>query len=183
MTTIVLTTIGIILAAASALMIVWYGGSAFDQGRINADAARLVVEGSQIERAEGLYRAQEGKRAYVVNSANPLQALIDRRYLADKPLGDNGRWIVDYGNRMIRADVGAADDTRALMVCRAARRAQKLPDRDAVFKCDGSDYPYPHPDGTLPATEPCCNWTGATQADVGAGFGANVDPPAVQTQQ
>jgi len=179
-TTIVLTTIGIILAAASALMIVWYGGTAFDQGKINADAARLVGEGAQIEKAEGLYRSQEGKRAYTANAANPLQALIDRRYLVDKPLGDTGKWVVDYDNHMIRADVGAADDTRALMVCRAARRAQKLPQPDAVFKCDGSDYPYSHPDNTLPANEPCCNWTGATQADVGAGFGANVDPPPVQ---
>ncbi|MBX9793045.1 MAG: hypothetical protein K2Y02_01965 [Burkholderiaceae bacterium] len=171
MTTIVLTTIGIILAAASALMIFWYGGSAFDEGKINADAARLVTEGAQIEKAEGMYRSQEGRRAEADNPEDPLKALIDRRYLSHKPLGHNGRWIVDYEHRMIRADVGSADDTRALQICRAARRAQRLPDPGSVFKCDGSDYPYSHPAGTLPANEPCCNWSDATAADIGQGFG------------
>lgn len=172
MTTIVLTTIGIILAAASALMVFWYGGSAFDEGKINAQAARLVTEGAQIEKAEGMYRAQEGRRASVDNADDPLKALIDRRYLVNRPLGDNGRWVVDYGNGMIRADVGSADDTRALQICRAARRAQRLPEPRTVFKCDGSDYPYSHPAGSLPATEPCCNWSNATAADIGQGFGS-----------
>lgn len=173
MTTIVLTTIGIILAAAAALMVVWYGGDAFDNSRVEAEAARLITEGAQIERAEGLYRAQEGRRAYVANPTNPLQALIDRRYLVKSPLGANGNWKVDYENRMIRADIGAADDTRALNVCRAARKAQDLPQPSQVFRCDGSDYPLPHPPGTLPANEPCCNWTGASVSDIGQGFGAD----------
>lgn len=179
MTTIVLVTIGIILAAASALMVLWYGGGAFDNGRINADAARLLTEGSQIERAVGLYRAQEGKSPDAANAADPLEALIDRRYLADRPSGANGRWFVDYPSGMIRADVGAVDDTRALMVCRSARRAQKLPNPGDVYRCDGADYPLPHPPGTLPAIEPCCVWTGATSADVGGGRGSGVQSGGV----
>lgn len=171
MTTVILVTIGVILAAAAALMTVWYGGGAFDQGHINSDASRLLVEGAQIERAEGLYRAQEGHTADASNVSDPLQALIDRRYLVRQPSGDNGRWYVDYANHMIRADVGSADDSRALQICRAARRTQKLPDPGTVYHCDASDYPYAHPAGALPANEPCCTWTGATAADVGSGRG------------
>ena len=118
MTTVVLVTIGIVLAAASALMVVWYGGAAFDEGRINAEAARLLSEGVQIERAVGNYRAQEGRSPDVRNASDPLEALIERRYLADRPGGDNGRWYVDYSSGMIRADVGAADDMRAISICR-----------------------------------------------------------------
>ena len=171
MTTIVLVTIGIILAAVSALMIVWYGGTAFDEGHIQADAARLLTEGSQIERAVGLYRAHEGRTPDMVNRDDPMEALIQRRYLSDRPSGDNGRWFVDYAAGMIRADVGAADDARALSVCRAARRSQGLPNPREVYRCDGSDYPFSHPQGSLPANEPCCTWTGATSADVGGGRG------------
>lgn len=173
MTTIVLVTIGIILAAVSALMIVWYGGGAFDEGHIQADAARLLTEGSQIERAVGLYRAHEGRTPDMVNHDDPLEALIQRRYLADRPSGGNGRWFVDYSSGMIRADVGAADDSRALNICRAARRSQGLPNPREVYRCDGSDYPFSHPAGSLPANEPCCTWTGATQADIGGGRGSS----------
>lgn len=162
MTTIILTAIGILLAAASALMIAWYGGGAFNQGRINAEASRLIVEGSQIERAVGLYRAHEGRSPDVANPDDPLSALIDRRYMTKRPLGDGGRWLVDYQNGMIRSDVGAADDVRALSICRAARRQQNLPDPNSVFRCDGSDYPYSHPAMTLPANEPCCSWNGSS---------------------
>jgi len=177
-TTIVLVTIGIILAAVSAMMVFWYGGTAFDNGRINADAARLLTEGSQIERAVGLYRAQEGRTPDIVNKNDPLAALVDRRYLADRPSGDNGRWFVDYPSGMIRADVGAVTDTRAVMVCRAARRSQKLFNPAEVYRCDGSDYPMPHPAGGLPAVEPCCVWSGATDADIGGGRGSSASSPS-----
>ena len=172
MTSIVLVTIGIILAAVSAMMVVWYGGDAFDQGRIQAEAARLLTEGSQIERAVGLYRSQEGRTPDMVNHDDPMEALIQRRYLADRPLGDNGRWFVDYSAGMIRSDLGAPDDARALAVCRAARRSQRLPNPTEVYSCDGSDYPGAHPPGTLPAAEPCCQWNGASSADAGGGRGS-----------
>lgn len=171
MTTIVLVTIGIILAAVSAMMVYWYGGDAFDQGRIQAEAARLLTEGSQIERAVGLYRAQEGRTPDMVNHDDPMEALIQRRYLADRPIGDNGRWFVDYSAGMIRSDLGAPDDVRALAVCRAARKSQNLPNPGQVYSCDGSDYPGAHPPGTLPAAEPCCQWNGASSADAGGGRG------------
>lgn len=154
------------------MMVAWYGGSAFDQGRINADAARLLTEGSQIERAVGLYRAQEGRTPDVADSADPLKPLITRRYLADAPSGDIGRWFVDYTSNMIRADVGAADDSRALMVCHAARKSQRLPNPNMIYRCDGSDYPLSHPLGSLPANEPCCVYTGATSADITGGRGS-----------
>ena len=148
------------LAAASALMVLWYGGDAFSRSRIDADAARLVNEGAQIEKAEGLYRAHEGRVPSSANASDPIQALVDRHYIVHPPIGDTGKWVMDYGNGMIRADVGSSEDTRAIDVCRAARRAQRLPDPRQVYRCDGSDYPRAHPPGTLPAIEPCCSWSG-----------------------
>lgn len=155
MTTVFLVTIGIILAAAAALMVVFYGGEAFYSSRIDAEASRLTVEGSQVERAVTSFEIQEGRRPG--NGISPSvadQELVDYRYLAEVPKGAEQGWVVDYENDLIRSDLGPTSDTRAREICIAARRQQNLPFPGDIFRCDGSDYPG-NP-GYLPAAETCC---------------------------
>lgn len=51
MTTVILVTIGIILAAASALMVVFYGGEGFTSGQVKARALTLENAADNIETA------------------------------------------------------------------------------------------------------------------------------------
>jgi hypothetical protein len=60
MTTIILSVIGIILAAASAIMVTFYGGSSFDSARVNADANMLQGAGVSIISSVNLARLQLG---------------------------------------------------------------------------------------------------------------------------
>lgn len=57
MTTIILTIIGVLLAAAATLMIVFYGGNVFGVGRVAADASTLSNAGTNVLMASSLYRA------------------------------------------------------------------------------------------------------------------------------
>lgn len=58
MFTLIAVLLGIALAAAVAVATVYYGGSAFSQGGVQADATSLVDSGSQISGAETLYANQ-----------------------------------------------------------------------------------------------------------------------------
>lgn len=61
MTTIVLTTIGIILAAATALMIMFYGGERFNTDTAKAHAQTLMNAGANVRSASGVYYATKGE--------------------------------------------------------------------------------------------------------------------------
>ena len=63
MTTIILTIVGILLAAVAALMVLWFGGEAFDRGTVRADAATVASNLTQIQSAVQLYELQSGLRA------------------------------------------------------------------------------------------------------------------------
>ncbi len=78
MTTIVLTIVGILLAAAAALMVLWYGGSAFDGGTVKADANTIVNNIQQFENAARLYEASTGLR---ITSRQDLDALVPQYVL------------------------------------------------------------------------------------------------------
>lgn len=153
MTTTILVTIGILVAAAAALMTVFYGGEAFYNSRVNAEASRLVVEGAQLERAVGAFVAQEGRRpGDGVTPALMQQELVSKRYLREVPAGARQPWVIDYDNKMIHSDLGAVENEEARKVCLAARRQLDLPNPDRMYRCDGSDYPG----GVLPSRESCC---------------------------
>ena len=153
MTTTILVTIGILVAAAAALMTVFYGGDAFHNSKISAEASRLVVEGAQLERAVGAFVAQEGRRpGDGVTPELIQQELINKRYLKEVPLGARQPWLIDYDNKMIHSDLGSVQNDQARNVCLAARRQLDLPNPDRVYHCDGSDYPG----GVLPSRESCC---------------------------
>lgn len=152
MSNIFLVIMGVLIAAAAAIMTIYYGGDAFTKYSEEAEAARLVSEGAQVEAAVELYYRNNGQ---FPDNGDPMNELMDKDYLSHMPKGADfatGDWIVDYDEGQIRATVGAADDEEALDICRTARRQLKMPDWENVYKCDGSDYPG----GRLSSREPCC---------------------------
>jgi len=152
-TNLMLSTIGVLLAAAAVLMITFYGGDAFYSGTEKAEASRLTVEGAQIEQAISNYTVRYGKAPGNGGSHEDAMAdLVSKKFLASAPPGGGEPWVIDYGHGLIRSDIGSSDDDRARDICAAARTQQNLPNPERVYRCDGSD----HPSGMLPANEPCC---------------------------
>lgn len=154
MTTIILTLIGIILAAASVAFVYFYGGAAFFTTNVASEAARLTVEGEQIHNAVISFNIREGRIPGDGTADAAMNEVIQSRFLEQAPLGSTGPWVIDYENGIIRSDIGASDDQFANDVCLEARRLQNLPNEGIVYQCDGLD----HPDGRLPANEPCCRF-------------------------
>lgn len=156
MTTIILVILGVLLAAAAVLFVIYYGGDAFGNGRIEAEAGRLVGEGAQMEAALELYYRQEGSYP---TSSDPIDELIGAGYLTHQPLGtrtqDKDRWAIDYDAGMIRAKLGDTQNEDSLAICTKARLQLDLPEADTetgIYRCDGSDSPT----GRLSGREPCC---------------------------
>lgn len=179
MTTIILVSIGVLIAAAAALFVIFYGGNAFDESATKAEASRLVSEGAQIEHATTLYYQQEGRLPGMRNGVlDDTQALFDLQgkgtpddksddYLSTVPGGPKltttAEWTMQYGDDgMIYSRLGLQSDKAAMDVCRQARRQMGFKDQKdgdiAVYKCNGSDYPDAKwkGAGTLPPDEPCC---------------------------
>ena len=156
MTTIFLVIMGVILAAAAVLFVVYSGGDAFGNGHIEAEAGRLVGEGAQMEAALELYYRQEGSYP---TSDDPVEDLIDAGYLDFQPLGtrttETDRWAIDYEAGMIRARLGDTDHEESASICLKARQQLDLPEANTstgIYRCDGSDSPA----GKIAGREPCC---------------------------
>ena len=156
MTTIILVILGVLLATAAVLFVVYYGGDAFGNGHIEAEAGRLVGEGAQMEAALELYYRQEG--AYPT-SDDPVAELIAAGYLDYQPLGtrttEADRWAIDYDVGMIRAKLGTTNHEESTNICLKARQQLDLPEASTstgIYRCDGSDSPG----GRLAGREPCC---------------------------
>ena len=170
MTTILLVILGVLLAAASVLFVIYYGGDAFGGGKIEAEAGRLVSEGAQMEAALELFYRQEG---HYPTSDDPVAELMTAGYLSHEPLGTRtsmpDRWKIDYDAGMIRAQLGLTDEEETMDICLKARQQLELPDTGTelgVYKCDGSDSPG----GLLPGREPCCI------GEIALGSGGGTDP-------
>lgn len=174
MTTIILVIVGVLIAALSALFMIFYGGSAFNSSDDKADAARLVGEGVQIQAAFQAYRAQEdrtpGEGTGVDGAA--LKDLLCNKYLTHIPTGIEGgdqptysetecasptvkssasSWKIDYNYGIARSVVGNAknpDGTngKAYNICQAARKQLTLAGEPK--RCDD-------PAGVA-NIEPCC---------------------------
>lgn len=61
MTTIILTIIGILLAASAALMVIFYGGDAFNSGNVGAQANTVINAGTNVVSGVVMYQAHTGK--------------------------------------------------------------------------------------------------------------------------
>ena len=155
LTNLVLTTIGILVTAAAALMVVFYGGDAYYSGQAKSEASRLTVEGAQIQQAISNYTVRYGKVPGNRGDSDAVVSdLVSAKFLDAMPPGANSPWVIDYSNGMIWSDVGGVNDADARQICLEARRQQKLPEPDMVYSCDGSN----HPAGALPSNEPCCTF-------------------------
>lgn len=165
MTTIILVAIGILIAGAAALMMIFFGGDAFSSSETKAQAARLVSEGAQVEYATDLFYRERGEMPGIKDQgASAIKELIDNKYLTHNPQGaikangDSEKWTLEYGSDgMIYSRLGLQSDEASMSICREARRQLQFKDVDAdgklkVYKCDGSN----HPGGFLPDREPCC---------------------------
>ena len=84
MTTIILTIAGILLAAAAALMVLWYGGDAFDGGSVRAEAVTITEMLNQVVGAAQLRQAQTGMP--VSPDQAGMRELVDGGYMASIPL-------------------------------------------------------------------------------------------------
>ena len=63
LTTIILTVLGIILTAAVALMVFFYGGDALNAGSVRAEASTISSHLTQLRGAVDLYEAETGTKA------------------------------------------------------------------------------------------------------------------------
>lgn len=157
MTTVILVSIGILLAAVAALSMFFWGGSAYNTSHDKADAARLVGDSVQIEAAMQAYRAQEGKMPGSGTGASDptaLQELISKKYLTSVPpglkQGSSQDWKIDWNYGIARSTIGDATDATAMDICQQARQQLHLP--GTPLRCD---------DSTISNKEPCCIMSGA----------------------
>ena len=80
MTTIILSILGILLAAAAALMIVFYGGEAFTEGSVSAHSNTLENAGANVLSASMMYRLENGTLPTSLS-----QLVSGGRYLQEEP--------------------------------------------------------------------------------------------------
>lgn len=81
MTTIILTIVGVLLAAAAAFITLWYGGDSFESGTVRAEAATALSAAVQVADAVKLKEVSEG----TTFPAWDIQSLVAEKYLASVP--------------------------------------------------------------------------------------------------
>lgn len=80
MFSLIITIISIALVAALALATLYYGADAFSQGRVKAEAAKIRVQGQQIQAAADLFRFRMGRYP------NQVAELVSADYLKSIPV-------------------------------------------------------------------------------------------------
>lgn len=132
MTTILLTIVGILLAAVAVLMVLWYGGEAMDKGAMKAQANTTLNNVQQVANAIVMHNVHTGLPLQAGDDAANVQLMVDEGFLSAIP-GNPVREtagtyrIVDMpGNNMETArwvimDIG--NDDHAKGVCRVAERS------------------------------------------------------------
>lgn len=155
MTTIILVILGILIAAVAAIMMIFYGGDAYDESHAKAEAGRLVSESTQIEAAVQAYTIQEEKvpgNGTGVD-ASAMSDLISRKYLTHSPKGFNqnagGNWKIDYTLGIARATMGDASDPKIKAICQQARI-------QVGVGVAGDSGPHQCNQAGLSSREPCC---------------------------
>lgn len=98
MTTIILTIIGVLLAAIAALMVIFYGGDAFNSGTISARANNYINVGANFSAAVQLFKA-DGGNVGALRSLNDLRGgSPETDYLKVFPSFDGATVVVDGGS-------------------------------------------------------------------------------------
>lgn len=150
MTQIILVIIGILLAAAAVLMTLFFGGSAFTDYYVEAEAATLISQSSQIDVAFDLYRTDKGRLPGNADGTGAMEELVNSEYLSSIPDQTARRelqesWKVDYERGIVRNVIGPQGDSESDEVCRRARLQMGF--KDEPKSCD---------DASLSNIDPCC---------------------------
>jgi hypothetical protein len=139
--------IGVILFIGLALSGASYFGSNLVATKVDAQASDYLNQSSQIGRAIEQYASDNG-RLPIDGSRNPIDILIESKYMRSAPPGGSSTWTyVDSAKAMLASVSGTS--TQALQVCVSARKRASMPSPTNVLKCDGST-------GALSKKDPCC---------------------------
>lgn len=154
MTTIILTIVGILLAAVSALMVFWYGGDAFDRGSASAVAATTLQAVNQIADARQLWEVEHGMgytgspddlAPYYLSSvpANPTGTPLHKFIFSNDDGHFNG---AGQTTLIVGIDAGSglsADNAEVRAICLAAARQARqdvsagIPTSDSIRTIPG----------------------------------------------
>lgn len=119
MFSLLITILSIALVAVLAVATIYYGGPAYQNSQAQAQVARVLNEGQQLDASLTLYRNQTGM------AASSFEDVVSAGYLASVPEG----WEISEGYTF-RAE--PSEDA-----CLAANRKQGV---DLVPECSDSDY-------------------------------------------
>jgi type II secretory pathway pseudopilin PulG len=148
MSNVLIGLIGVILLIGLALAGALFLGDSFGSASQEAQAARLMQEGSQISQAFELYGLDKGEFPSGT-SAQKIQTLVSTGYLKTQPSGGTTTsgtstgWVVDNARGAALTTIGS--DAGSQKVCKAARA--KLGFSDPIKACDAAD---------IAANDPCC---------------------------
>lgn len=124
MFSLVITVISIALAAALVLGSLYYGGSAWSDGSIKANATAVVNQAQQIAGAMTLYAVNNsGAEPGAASGKTYFEELVDENYLQGTPQapkidGTNmNAWVIDYTNSTI-----TLPDVMNVKVCAAINK-------------------------------------------------------------
>ncbi|GGX51442.1 hypothetical protein [Saccharospirillum salsuginis] len=151
----IISILAIILAVALAGVSVYYGGDAFSNGSEEASAATLTNQGSQIEAAMTLYRAENGEAATTANAATLAgvtdtnsnsqtwdEVLVAENYLKQVPVSEFDTFVEESGY-VISENVGAAvcdAFEKTVSVATAADLAAAVGNAEGISGCiDSTD--------------------------------------------
>lgn len=87
MFSLIITVVSIALVAVLALATLYYGGSAFERGRAESEAARLTNQAEQLMGAAELFRVDHGRQP------DDLAELVATRYLKAIPVAGSGMQV------------------------------------------------------------------------------------------
>lgn len=160
MTTVILTIVGILIAAAAALMVLWYGGESFDTGAVRAEAATSLGAVVQIADAVQLKETTDG----TPYPAWDIQSLVGEKYMTSIPVIPGAYpYLMNEtgcagcsGPKAIGVVYAMADTKRVRAMCTQIER------RVGNLK-EGESY-APHPRTMLAAIAASpvgCSWDGA----------------------
>lgn len=150
MSQVIIGVIGMLLFIGLAIAGASYLGPQFGDQKVEAEATRYLSERSQIERAVQSYASDLGGLP-IVPGQDPVDVLVQGKYLTKSPAGGGGLWAYDAASKsLVMTLPGSA--SQKLKVCVAARKRAGIPNPGTPYKCDGSDAPG----GVVEMRDPCC---------------------------
>lgn len=147
MSNVLLGIIGVIFFIGLAIAGASYFGDSLTGTRVEAQASNYLNQSSQISRAIEQYASDNG-RLPIDGGRNPLDILIESKYMRSAPPGGSTGWAYSPDAKAMLASVSGTTD-QGLKVCIAARKKAAMPSPTNVLKCDGST-------GALSKKDPCC---------------------------